>query len=136
MSGAAGTRKRSLDERIGDVERRLELRRGRIALDLLGIRERLSRKTTWIPLGVVAGALAIGVAVARGRSRPSPVSMGREERRAGVAATVIGLAGAAARLALSPQGRALWAAFRRGMSYARSRARQETSAKGVRRDHG
>ncbi len=124
MSESNGSTKKSVDERIGDVERRLEFRRGRIEHHVheieqraREIKERLTRKSTWMPIGAVAGALAIGFAVARARASDQSVhrsSLPPLERRAGLAATVLGLAGGATRLALSPQGRALWHAFKRG----------------------
>lgn len=123
------TRKRSLNERIGDVERRLEVRRERIEYNVDEIRSRLSRKSTWVPLGVVAGAVAIGYAVARARAQEKTVRTlymprrDHEERRAGMAATILGLAGGLARIALSPQGRMLWQAFRRGIQRGRDYAR-------------
>lgn len=123
------TRKRSVNERIGDVERRLELRRGRIDYNVQEIRDRLSRKSTWVPLGAAAGAIAIGYAVARARSQKESARtlyMPRrtdDGRKAGMAATILGLAGGVTRIALSPQGRALWQVFRRGVERGREYAR-------------
>lgn len=124
--------RRPLDARIADLERRLELRRTRIEYNAHEIRERLARKSTWLPLGAAAGAIAIGYAVARARSQdtsarslylPRPA---RDPRRAGLAATVLGLAGGLTRLALSPQGRALWQVFRRSIQRGREYARWRT----------
>jgi len=126
------TKKRSVNDRIADVERRLELRRGRIEYNVQEIKDRLSRKSTWVPLGAAAGAIAIGYAVARARSQQKTARtlyMPRrvyEERKAGVAATVLGLAGGLARIALSPQGRMLLQAFRRGIQRGREYARWRT----------
>lgn len=136
------TKKRSVDDRIKDVERRLELRRGRIEYNAQEIKATLSRKSTWVPLGAAAGAIAIGYAVARARSQEKSARtlyMPRrvyEERKAGMVATILGLAGGIARIALSPQGRLLWQAFRRGIQRGREYARWKTSAKGVRRGGG
>ena len=47
----------------------------------------------------------------------------RDERKAGMAATILGLAGGVTRIALSPQGRALWQVFRRGIERGREYAR-------------
>ena len=122
-------RKRSVSERIGDVERRLEFRRGRIEYNVHEIKERLSRTSTWLPIGAAAGAIAIGYAVARARPHGSAARTlyaprrERDERRAGTAATVLGLAGGLTRMAFSPQGRALWQVFRRGIQRGREYAR-------------
>ncbi len=132
------TKKRSVDERIGDVERRLELRRSRIEYNVQEIKDRLSRKSTWVPLGAAAGAIAIGYAIARARSQQKAARTlyvprrVYEERKAGKAATILGLAGGVARIALSPQGRMLLQAFRRGIQRGREYARWRTAAKGVR----
>lgn len=117
---------RPIDERIADVERRLEFRRGRIEYDVREIKDRLSRQSRWLPLGAAAGAIVVGFAIARARSRPEAArtlyAPGRvyEARKAGMAASVLGLAGSIARIALSPQGRLLWKAFRRGIERGRA----------------
>lgn len=126
--------RRTVNERIGDVERRLEMRRGRIEYNVREIKERLARKSTWWPLGAAAGAVAIGIALARSRRpaarvlyAPRPVY---EERKVGRAATIFGLAGGLLRIALSPQGRALWQAFRRGVERGREYAWRRSAARG------
>jgi hypothetical protein len=123
----AAARKQTVDERIGDVERRLEIRRGRIEQDLDEIKERLARKTTWVPLVAAIGALAVGYAVARAQSgdrspRRLDLPRGGIERKGGIVAVALGLVAGAARFALSPQGRTLWQVFRRGMARGREHA--------------
>ena len=132
-------RKPTVSERIDDVERRLEMRRGRIEYNVREIKERLARKSTWWPVGAAAGAIAIGFAVARARSQRNAartlyVPRRRyEERKVSKAASVLGLAGGLLRIALSPQGRALWQAFRRGVERGRAYA---ASARGAARRAG
>ena len=105
MNNSDATRKQPIDERIGDVERRLEIRRGRIEHDLDEIKERLSRKTTWVPLLAALGALAVGYAVARAQSATlhRAGSTCREADEAGgIVAVALGLVAGAMRFALSP----------------------------------
>ena len=127
MTDQMAKRTRTVEQRIGDVERRLELRRGLIEYNVEAIKERIARKTTWIPLGAAAGAVAIGFALARARSGPVSAHrlyMPRQvERKAGIVATVLALAGGATRFALSPQGRALWQVFKRGIERGRGHTR-------------
>jgi hypothetical protein len=134
MNNADAASKQTVDERIGYLERRLEIRRGRIEHDVEEMKERLSQKTTWVPLVAAAGALVLGYAVARAHSGDrSPhgldVPRRKTELKGGIAATTLGLAAGAARLALSPQGRTLWQAFRRGVTRGRESGRREVGAR-------
>jgi hypothetical protein len=127
MNSSDAATKQTVDERVADVERRLEIRRGRIEQDLDEIKERLSRKTTWVPLVAAIGALAVGYAVARAQSRdgsPRGLAVPRRgvERKGGIVTVALGLVAGAARFALSPQGRALWQVFRRGVARGREYA--------------
>ena len=120
----------TLEKQIGDTERRLEMRRERVARHLEEARaetdDRVRAGLKWAPLIVVGaiGAMAFRagrrhhVTVGNGASTP-PVNRanGTNGSVAGVApkpngtgsfATLASVAGVVARAALSPQARELW----------------------------
>ena len=113
---------RSISDSIALVERRLEVRRERMGRHFHEVRETISRSRKWIPY--VAGVIALGIggfAAARSgmtRQRVKTVAA-RSAPRASIAATVLALVGTAVRFALSPQGRALWQAWRSRTRYGR-----------------
>ena len=106
---------RSLGEQIELVERKLDLRRQRTTRHLQEAKAAVSRKTAWAPLVLVAAALLVGGAIAhRSNSSRSSSSYAaaRPSRSAGLLATFAAAAATAVRLATSPMGRTLWAAWR------------------------
>lgn len=109
-------REPSLAEQIAQVERRLELRRERTMRHLAEARTDVDGALRWLPLVGVVGALVVGVIVGR-RPAVAPHAVAAPSgatsfARTGLLATIVGLAGTALRIALSPQARALWAAYR------------------------
>jgi len=105
----------SLNAQIAQVERRLEMRRQRAVRLVEDGRRDVERALSWLPLFGVAGALAIGVAVGR-RPRASldavHATVSAPVARVGLMASVAGLGATALRIAMSPQARALWSAYR------------------------
>jgi hypothetical protein len=111
----------SLPDSIAAVERRLEIRRRRLALHIEEareeVRENLARARKLIPYvaGIVAIAIA-GFAAARAGMSRTPqkevVAVRATTPRARLATTLLALAGTALRFATSSQGRALFHAFR------------------------
>jgi hypothetical protein len=105
-----------LSEQVARVERKLEVRRARtrrhwqeVQSDVHRIAERSAR---WTPLVGVAAVALLGFTLARQGSGSSALVV----RRAGAAsvwASVVALATTALRIALSPQGRQVWNAWRR-----------------------
>ena len=115
------TNESSLPDSIAAIERRLDVRRRRLARHIEEVRdearENVARARKWIPY--VAGIVAIGIggfAVARNSmSRPPKkqiVTVRAVSPRARLATTVFALVGAAVRFAMSAQGRALVQSFR------------------------
>ncbi len=101
---------RGLDERIATVERKLELRRERIVRHLQEVRAGVGSASRWLPLIAAGGALVVGVLAARRRT-VSPATA-TAVRRTSWLATAVAIAGTATRVAMSPQARALWNAWR------------------------
>jgi hypothetical protein len=99
---------RSITEQIALVERKLELRRERTQRHWREARAKVERGAGWLPLLGVLGALLLGVAA--GRKRDAPPA--KPAARTGLVATLLALGATAARIAMSPAGRALWAAIR------------------------
>lgn len=102
------------DERIEQVERRLEVRRGRLLRHLAeaqtALRER-AKPLSWVALG--ASAIA-GFAVASGRRGQAYAQPRRAEpSRRNRLAALIGLASLALRVASNPVVLAAWRAHRR-----------------------
>jgi len=125
----------SLDTQIALVEKRMELRRDRIALNLLDARVQASglvqKAKRWLPAVGAAGALAVGFMVARQRRAakvPPPVAraFGRTPPppptpvARGALATAIVLATGALRFAMSSEGRLAWRAFHTARAYAQN----------------
>jgi hypothetical protein len=116
----------TLEKQIGDTERRLEMRRERVARHVQEIRaetdDRLRAGMKWAPL-VAVGALG-AMAFTAGRRHGQTASPARVHRANGANATVAitspkpngtssfatlaSVAGVVARAALSPQARELW----------------------------
>lgn len=123
-----------LDAQIALVEKRMALRRERIAGNLEETRVEASRAignaTRWLPVAGAAGALVVGFMVARHRraaERVSPASF-RSPAPAPVApaakgalATIIALAAGAIRFATSTEGRMAWRAFQTARAHAQRR---------------
>lgn len=100
---------------ITTIERRLDVRRQRMARHLQELRDDLKRSRRWLPYAGAVVALGVGGFVAaRARSKPAPVAevTVRTTRRNQIAATAIALVGTAIRFAMSAHGRALWQAWR------------------------
>jgi len=113
----------SVDAQIALVEKRMELRRERIVIELAQTRVEAQRKaaklTAWLPLAGTASALVIGFFIARHRFRPAPaVAVPLRQRTPppaatrSIVATVIALGAAALRFANSAEARLLLNAFR------------------------
>jgi hypothetical protein len=100
----------SLAEQIAQVERKLDLRRERTRRHWDESRLALRRVADKLPVLAAAGALVVGVMA--GRSRPAPAMAAHRTARVGVAATLLTLASAVVRLAMSPAARSLWQAYR------------------------
>ena len=102
----------TLRNEIALVEDRLAERRRRTTEDFhevrMRVRDTARRTANWIPLAAIVAVVAGGVILGR---RHVPASIA-SARGAGIAGGLMALAGAALRLALSPQGRALWHALR------------------------
>lgn len=101
---------RSVADEIALVERKLEIRRERTRRHWDEARAHGERGIRWLPLLGAVGALAVGIAAGR---RPRAVAA-TATRKAGVVATLAAVGATALRVALSPGGRALWAALRAG----------------------
>lgn len=101
------TRERSITEQIALVERKLDLRRRRTVRHLGEARASVQRATAWLPLLGVLGVLFAGMAAGR-RGHASAPAAG-PVARTGIFATLLAVGATAARLAMSPAGRALWA---------------------------
>ncbi|MEO8507702.1 MAG: hypothetical protein ABI593_08740 [Betaproteobacteria bacterium] len=101
---------RGLDERISTVERKLELRRERTVRHLQELRAGVGSASRWLPLIAAGGALGVGILAARRRTVLS--TTGTAVRRTGWLAAAIAMAGTAIRVAMSPQARVLWSAWR------------------------
>ena len=110
---------RTLAEQIGTVERKLEIRRERTLRHLQEARDDvqsgIESGKKWAPL-VLVGALG-ATAFAVGRRRPGSVDSdggraGTRRSTTGVLATAAAVAGMVARVALTPQARDLWRAWR------------------------
>lgn len=102
--------KRGLDERISAVERRLELRRARTVRHLQELRAGVGSASRWLPLIAAGGALVVGILAARRRTISS--ASATAVRRTGWLAATVTTASTAYRVAMSPQARALWSAWR------------------------
>lgn len=105
---------RPLSEQVALVERRIELRRERTRRHWDEVRSDAQRSVRWAPLvGVVAMAwLGFTLARQRGATTASAGRTAAMTRAPSLWATLAALAATATRFALSPQGRALWNAWR------------------------
>lgn len=101
-------RERSITDQIALVERRVEVRRERTVRHWHEAHAATARATRWVPLLLLAGAFVVGLGWAR-RPETAPA---RQVPKTGLLATLVALGGFALRIALSPQSRALWTAFR------------------------
>jgi len=109
------TAKHTLDEQIATLEHNLDLRRESMANNWRESRATLvAAKARWTPLLAVGAAVLVGLELGRRRSRVA--SRGLPSRGLTYQARPFGpwlAAGAIAlRLALSPEGQALWRKFR------------------------
>jgi len=126
----------SLDAQIALVEKRMELRRDRIALNLQDARAQAStlahKAMRWLPAVGAAGALAVGFLVARQRraAKVAPSVVARAFARTpppvsapaarGALATALMLAAGALRFAMSSEGRLAWRAFQTARTFAQT----------------
>jgi hypothetical protein len=101
-------RERSITDQIALVERRVELRRERTVRHWQEARAATARATRWVPLLFLAGAFVVGL----GWGRQRETVPAQQVPKVGLLATLMALGGSALRIALSPQSRALWTAFR------------------------
>ena len=101
---------------IDVVELRIERRRQQLRRDWDETRAYLARQNRWTPLAVVAGVAALGFGLAR---RRRPTSAERVVGRRGAFAAMAAMISGGIRFVLSPAGRSLWSAWRRGPRDAR-----------------
>jgi hypothetical protein len=99
---------RPLDVRIALVEKRLELHRERTARHWHETRAGVERAARWLPLLAVVGALAAGVAAGKRPRATHATAM----HKPGFFAAIAAAGATLVRIAMSPQARALWSAWR------------------------
>ena len=102
----------SLSEQVDLVEKKIEIRRTRTRRHWHEVQADFQRRTRWAPLVGVAAMAFVGFTLARQRGTPAFVDRPRTGA-SGTWALLAALATSALRIAFSPQGRALWSAWRR-----------------------
>ena len=94
------------------VELRIERRRAQLLRDWDETRAYVAQRNRWTPLAAAAAVAALGFGLARQRPAPFSAETPAVDARRGMFAALAAMIGAAARFALSPTGRALWASWK------------------------
>ena len=104
---------RTLGEKIALVERKLEIRRLRAARSWQDAKIDVARGTKWVPLAAVVAVGAVAFALGhRGGDKHKSIVTRSPVATAGLFATLATLGGPLVRIALSPQARGIWHAWR------------------------